>query len=56
VLERWVPLAHFPRLGFALKSIPATMVSKVANEDAKIFFQFLQASATLSPVPDIPGH
>ncbi|KUJ06910.1 cytochrome P450 [Mollisia scopiformis] len=33
---------HFPRLGSALKAIPLNTVSKVANDDARVFFQFLQ--------------
>ncbi|EPE28199.1 Cytochrome P450 [Glarea lozoyensis ATCC 20868] len=38
----WRFSKHFPRLGLALKSIPVEMVSKVANEDAKVFFKFLK--------------
>lgn len=39
----WRASKHFPWFGSALKSIPPDVVSKVADENAATFFQFLQA-------------
>lgn len=39
----WRASKHFPWFGLALKSIPPDLVSKVADENAATFFQFLQA-------------
>jgi hypothetical protein len=49
----WRFSKHFPRLGTALKSIPLDMVSKLANEDARVFFAFLQVRRLLFPVNEI---
>ncbi|CCT61204.1 hypothetical protein [Plenodomus lingam JN3] len=38
----WRFAKHFPRVGKALKQIPLDFVSKLANNDAKTFFAFLQ--------------
>ena len=44
----WRFTKHFPTLGSALKSIPLELVSKVANDNARIFFAFLQVGQFLS--------